>query len=327
MIERLGAPAMVTWQLTRDCNLACVHCCTDSAPGKALTDELNAEEAMRLARDIVKNEVPKVMLAGGEPTMVPHFLEIAEYLGKNGVALKIETNGKNFGPDMIARLKPLPIFSIQISLDGDTPEAYRKQRPGGELEQAHRACREVVAAGLPLEITFAPTRMNIHQAEAVIDRAASFSAFRFNSGLLMRVGTAARLWDRIEPSRAQYAAFLRLLRRKERELRGKMELCYKPWSLTRELQVMFNHPPATVLVLPDGKMKVCAPLPHLCADLRQDDLAGAWRKYKSAWTDPRIKRAVFETVEDSSLLSRSNNWVMLRNDSPAVPAAAGGSAR
>jgi len=27
---------MVTWQLTRDCNLACLHCCTDSAPGRAL---------------------------------------------------------------------------------------------------------------------------------------------------------------------------------------------------------------------------------------------------------------------------------------------------
>ena len=45
----------------------------------------------------------------------------------------------------------------------------------------------------PLEITFAPTRLNIHEAEDVIERARSLGAFRFNTGRLMRIGTAARM--------------------------------------------------------------------------------------------------------------------------------------
>ena len=57
-IENLGAPLFVSWQLTRDCDLCCLHCCTDSAPGKPLPDELSREEAIRLAGEIIRNKVP-----------------------------------------------------------------------------------------------------------------------------------------------------------------------------------------------------------------------------------------------------------------------------
>jgi MoaA/NifB/PqqE/SkfB family radical SAM enzyme len=39
-IDGLRAPLFVSWQITRDCDLACLHCCTESAPGKRLPDEL-----------------------------------------------------------------------------------------------------------------------------------------------------------------------------------------------------------------------------------------------------------------------------------------------
>ena len=53
-IDHLGAPLFVSWQLTRDCDLCCLHCCTESAPGKRLPDELDADEAMRVADEIVR---------------------------------------------------------------------------------------------------------------------------------------------------------------------------------------------------------------------------------------------------------------------------------
>src|SRR6185503_7681180 len=210
-IDSLRAPLFVSWQITRDCDLACLHCCTDSAPGKRLPDELNVEEAMRVAADIARNEVPYVMLCGGEPLVVPHFLPLAEALGAAGVRLKIETNGQRFDAGVAARLARLPVRSIQISLDGDTQEVYERQRPGGSLEKAHAACRAAREAGLPLEVTFAPTRLNLHEAGAVIRRARALGAFRFNTGQLMRVGTAARLWGRLEPSAAQYGEYRALL--------------------------------------------------------------------------------------------------------------------
>ena len=220
-IDLLGAPLLVSWQITRDCDLCCLHCCTESAPGKRLPDELDADEAMRVADEIVRLGVPYVMLCGGEPLVVPHFLALAEKLGRAGVRLKIETNGQRFDAAVAERLARLPIRSVQISLDGDTEATYARQRVGASLAAAHAACRAVRAAGMPLEITFAPTRINLHEAGQVIERAHSLGAFRFNTGRLMRIGTAARLWDRLEPSEAEYAEFRRVLERASRRFGGR----------------------------------------------------------------------------------------------------------
>jgi MoaA/NifB/PqqE/SkfB family radical SAM enzyme len=310
-IDNLRAPLLVSWQITRDCDLCCLHCCTESAPGKRLQDELDAEEAMSLADDIIRNEVPYVMLCGGEPLVVPHFLALAEALGTAGVQLKIETNGQRFDVAVAERLARLPIRSVQISLDGDTEEVYQRQRPGGSLAKAHAACRAARAAGLPLEVTFAPTRLNIHEALPVIERARELGAFRLNTGKLMRIGTAARRWDKLEPTEEQYAAFRDLLDRQAAVLVGDLELCYFPFAMADGLKASLHDPPATMLVLPNGWVKVAAALPQICADLRRDTLQQAWQAYCRAWRDDAVLTTARRAVIDESRHAAANTWQLL----------------
>ena len=306
-IDALRAPLFVAWQLTRDCDLACLHCCTDSAPGKRLADELDAAEALRLCDELVANEVPYVMLCGGEPLVVPHFLDVAEKLGRAGVRLKVETNGQRLDGPTLARLAQLPVRSIQVSLDGDTEATYAAQRAGGSLAKAHAACRAIRDAGLPLEITFAPSRLTIDEAEAVMARARDFGAFRFNTGRLMRVGTAARLWNRLEPTDEQEARFRATLAR-EAARGGPMELCCEPYELADGLHAALAEPPATLLVLPNGWVKVAAPLPHICADLRRASLATAWTAYREAWHDPAVIGAARRAIADAATHAGANRW-------------------
>ena len=310
-IDRLEAPLFVSWQLTRDCDLCCLHCCTESAPGKRLPDELDASEAMRLADDIAGSGVPYVMLCGGEPLVVPHFLDVAEALGRAGVALKIETNGQRFDAKLAERLARLPIRSIQVSLDGDTQDVYERQRPGASLGKAHATCRAVREAGLPLEITFAPTRLNIHEAGAVVERARALGAFRFNTGRLMRIGTAARLWDRLEPAAGQYRDFRRLLARMTSRLAGALELCYQPFDVEAGLSESLATPPATLLVLPNGWVKVAAALPDVCADLRRDSLAAAWEAYRNAWRSDTFLASARCAISDPTRHARANTWQLM----------------
>jgi len=307
-IDSLKAPLLVTWQLTRDCDLCCLHCCTDSAPGKRLPDELSADEALRLAAEIIRNEVPYVMLCGGEPLVVPHFFQIAEALGEAGVQLKIETNGQRFDSVVARRLARLPVRSVQVSLDGDSQEVYERQRPGGSLAKAHAACRAIRDAGLPLEITFAPTRLNLHEAGAVIGRARALGAFRFNTGKLMRIGTAARLWDRLEPSAGEYEAFRALLAREAGIVGQAIEFCYSPFTLEEALSECLDEPPATLLVLPNGWVKVAAALPQICADLRRATLDKAWRAYRSAWRNEQVVAALHQAMENGRHHARANDW-------------------
>lgn len=310
-IDLLRAPLFVSWQITRDCDLACLHCCTESAPGKRMADELDADEALRVAGEIVRNAVPYVMLCGGEPLVVPHFFELAETLGRAGVQLKIETNGQRFDARIAERLARLPVRSVQVSLDGDTQETYQRQRPGASLAKAHAACAAARAAGLPLEITFAPTRLNIHEAEPVMLRALALGAFRFNTGRLMRVGTAARLWGRLEPSAEQYRNFQRLLKRMSKRLEGRLEFCHVPFDLEGGLRESLRTPPATLLILPNGWVKVAAALPQICADLRQNTLAEAWQAYRNAWMSDKVLVAVRRAAADPSQHAQANRWSML----------------
>ena len=41
----LGAPLYIAWQVTNECNLACLHCIEESGPGKAFPDELGDHAA------------------------------------------------------------------------------------------------------------------------------------------------------------------------------------------------------------------------------------------------------------------------------------------
>jgi MoaA/NifB/PqqE/SkfB family radical SAM enzyme len=249
------------------------------------------------------------MLCGGEPLVVPHFLEVAEALGAAGVRLKIETNGQRFDDAVARRLARLPIRSIQVSLDGDTQETYARQRPGGSLDRAHAACRAVRAAGMPLEVTFAPTRINIHEAQAVIERARALGAFRFNTGKLMRIGTAARHWSRVSPDEAAYREFRAVLARESAQ--AGMELAFEPFSMEDALRHSSAEPPATLLVLPNGWVKVAAALPEVCADLRREKLADAWESYRRAWSGSTMAQAVRDAIESDERHGRANAWQWL----------------
>lgn len=304
----LSAPLFVSWQLTRDCDLCCLHCCTESAPGKPLPDELGRDEALRLAHEIVAAGVPYVMLCGGEPLVVPHFLEVARILGEAGVKLKIETNGQRLDAPVVDTLARLPVRSIQVSLDGDSQAVYGRQRAGGLLAKAHAACRAIRDAGLPLEITFAPTRINIHEAQAVMERAHELGAFRFNSGKLMRIGTAARLWNRLALPDERFAEYALMLARASHEYAGRMEICWTPFTIEEALRASIEEPPATLLVLPNGWVKIAAALPHVCADLREVSLAGAWGAYQRAWRDPEVLAAARRAAGDARCHADANHW-------------------
>jgi MoaA/NifB/PqqE/SkfB family radical SAM enzyme len=232
-------------------------------------------------------------------------------LGTAGVQLKIETNGQQLDDALIERLAGLTVRSVQISLDGDTQAVYARQRPGASLQQAHSACHGVRAAGLPLEVTFAPTRLNIHEAQAVIERAHALGAFRFNTGQLMRMGTAARLWAKLAPSPEQYRRFHETLAHANDALGNSgIELCYTPFSLIDALRGVLEEPPATLLILPNGWVKVAAALPYICADLRRHTLAESWARYRAAWRDVAVVAALRSAIEDESCHAEANSWRM-----------------
>ncbi|MBI5209488.1 MAG: radical SAM protein [Elusimicrobia bacterium] len=292
-IDSFRAPLAVAWQLTRRCDLACVHCLTESGPHCCGPEELSKEDCLRIARECVACGIPYVILTGGEPALSPHFLDLAETLGRGGVWLKVETNGQRFGPAAAERLAKLPIRSVQVSIDGAAQGPYARLRPGADLQAALDACRTVRRLGMPLEVTFVPTAFNLGEAKAVIDLAVDLGAFRFNTGRLIRMGRADRRWEGLSPSQDEYQILYSILLRKEAELAGRMELCFRPFSAEEQALQEACEPSGTLVVLPDGKVLAAALSDQVCADLRHESLTEAWAAYRRVRRDPGSKKNGF----------------------------------
>lgn len=69
---------------------------------------------------------------------------------------------------------------------------------------------------------------------------------------------------------------------------GRLELCYRPFSMAEELAARRAEPAATLLILPDGRVKAAAPSDYVCADLSHQTFLEAWNAYRRAWSDPRL---------------------------------------
>src|SRR5580765_8592885 len=69
---------IVVWNLTRTCNLKCVHCYTDSDAIK-YPDELSTDQCKEVLKDLADFKVPAVLFSGGEPLVRKDLFELATF--------------------------------------------------------------------------------------------------------------------------------------------------------------------------------------------------------------------------------------------------------
>lgn len=148
---------IVVWNITRRCNLRCVHCYSDSEacvyPG-----ELGRADCLAVLDDLASFGVPAVLFSGGEPTLHPHFLDLCEHAASLGLRVTISTNGTRITPPMARRLKELGVTYVGISLDGiGAAHDYFRGR-SGTFEKAVAAFRNCQKAGQKagLRLTLTP---------------------------------------------------------------------------------------------------------------------------------------------------------------------------
>ena len=96
------------------------------------------------------------------------------------------------------------------------------------------------------------------------------------------------------------------------KLTDRIELCYRPFSVEEGLKESLTSAPATLLVLPDGRIKAAAPLPWTCADVRRQSLAECWESHRRAWRDPGFRESARRVLGDPSLLAEANAWRSLK---------------
>jgi len=307
--EDLAAPLYVAWQITNECNLACLHCIEESGPGKAFADELDREQVFAVLDQLLDREVPYLSFSGGEPMLHPHFFAMVERACSRGAQLKIETNAHYLDPANAARLKELGVKAVQVSLDGASTATFGRMRVRGEFDKVLDGIRNLRDAGVPIEINFSPAKFNLHEIGAVVDLAYELGAYSFYTGRTMYTGNAVKAWRHLEVTDAQYDEYFDALRAKTIEYRGRMRVYFHEAGLLEELRYRVQHPAALLIVLPNGLVKLINALPFVCGDFRRDTLDEIWANFRRAWRDPRVAGFVDELAADPGRTRSLHQWI------------------
>ncbi len=186
---------LVAWEITRNCNLNCVHCRAAATNGP-YKGELDTGACLRLLDQIARTGEPIVILTGGEPLLRPDIFEIARYGTDKGLRMVMASNGTLVTKANAAKMATAGIRRISISIDGATAEFHDRFRAvDGAYESALRGIQNATRAGIEFQINTTITRANLDQIPMIHELAIDLGAAAHHIFLLVPTGRGKYIAD------------------------------------------------------------------------------------------------------------------------------------
>ncbi len=157
---------VVVWNITRRCNLKCVHCYAH-AKNIPFDNELSTTEGKFLIDDLAKFGVPVILFSGGEPLVRKDLPELADYAVKKGMRAVISTNGTLITPQTAQTLKDIGLSYVGISLDGMEEINDRFRGVKGAFRSALEGIKNCKKAGIKVGLRFTINKSNAGQISEI----------------------------------------------------------------------------------------------------------------------------------------------------------------
>ena len=184
---------LVAWEMTRACNLACVHCRAGACPD-ADPDELSTAEGRVLIDSIARVAKPILIMTGGEPLLRGDFFDLARHAMSAGLRPVLATNGVLVTEPIAREIAGVGIPRVSISIDGPSPDDHDTFRKvPGAFEASLAAVERLKEAGVAVQINTTLTRRNRHQLAEIMRLVETIGAAAFHVFLLVPTGRARDL--------------------------------------------------------------------------------------------------------------------------------------
>ncbi|CCK80371.1 MULTISPECIES: 12,18-didecarboxysiroheme deacetylase [Desulfobacula] len=159
---------VVVWNMTRRCNLKCVHCYARSED-ISYDNELTHEQSLAMIDDLADFGVPVLLFSGGEPLVHPRLVEYAQYAVSKGMRAVISTNGTLITKEKAKALKEIGLSYVGISLDGleETHDKFRGVK--GSYKKAMAAIKHCQEAGIKVGLRFTINKRNVKDIPGIFD--------------------------------------------------------------------------------------------------------------------------------------------------------------
>ena len=179
---------MIAWEVTRSCNLNCVHCRATANCGP-YPGELSTEKCFHLIDEIAAMSSPVIILTGGEPLLRPDIFEIAAYGTNKGLRMVMATNGTLVDSATVKKMIQSGIKRVSISIDGkDAPSHDNFRQEKGAFDKAMAGIDAMKEAGMEFQINTTITKANLKQIKDILELAKKLGAAAHHIFLLVPTG-------------------------------------------------------------------------------------------------------------------------------------------
>jgi len=181
-------PRLIFWELTKGCNLRCIHC-RASATELSSPMDLPTQAAFNIIDQIAEVSTPILVLSGGEPLYRSDIFQLARYGTDKGLRVALATNGTLVTKHVARMIVDSGVRRVAISLDGADAATHDTFRGiPGAFEAAIAGFRNLKNLGMSVQINTTIARHNAHQLPHVLDLARSLGADALHTFLLVPVG-------------------------------------------------------------------------------------------------------------------------------------------
>jgi AdoMet-dependent heme synthase len=181
-------PRLIFWELTKGCNLRCIHC-RASATELSSPADLSTQVAKAIIDEIAEMSSPILVLSGGEPLYRSDIYGLARYGTDKGLRVALATNGTLVTKQVARRIFDTGVKRVAISLDGADAATHDTFRGiPGAFDAAITGFRNLKELGMSVQINTTIARHNAHQLPQVLELAKSIGADALHTFLLVPVG-------------------------------------------------------------------------------------------------------------------------------------------
>jgi len=199
---------LVAWEVTRKCNLNCIHCRAASERGP-YPGELDRAKCFDILEQIGLVGAPIVILTGGEPLLREDIFDLAEHGTRKGLRMVMATNGSLLTPDIIERMKSSGIKRVSVSIDGaDEHQHDRFRMVDGAFRKSIEGIQLLKKAQVEFQINTTVTRHNMHNIKEILDLSVRLGAVAHHLFLLVPTGRAREMVNQ-EIDAVEYEKLLR----------------------------------------------------------------------------------------------------------------------
>jgi len=159
---------VVVWNMTRRCNLRCIHCYS-SSQDRDYPGELTTGEAKAMIGDLAAFGAPVILFSGGEPLMRPDLTELAQHAVERGMRAVISTNGTLITSEKARAFREIGLSYVGVSLDGMERTHDRFRGVSGAFAAAMEGIRICRDLGIKVGVRFTVNRRNAADVPAIFD--------------------------------------------------------------------------------------------------------------------------------------------------------------